>query len=122
KGYLILSRAGVAVIEEMCAGDKIEIFPFTLVDARGRVKSTDHAIVNPLTKIKCLDVKASGAVFDKSGDFISLTRHVLTKKGVADAPHLFRVAETRQSYVFSRALGKKFNEAGVTNVRGSQLA
>jgi len=119
--FLILSSTGVRIVREMCPEQKLEVFPFELVNHKNRVHSTDYSIVNPLTKIPCLDERASGATHGKRGDVIAVKKLVLKRQAVADAPHLFRVAELPDRYVFSRALGRKFNEAGVTNVFGNEL-
>lgn len=122
KGMLILSSAGVQVVKEMCPDEKIELFPFELVNHKGRVHSTDYSIVNPLTAIPCLALAQSGATVDDDGEVSAVERVVLSRAALEDAPHLFRIAEMRVHYVFSRAFGKKMNAAGVTNVRGAQLA
>lgn len=120
-GLLILSSTGVRVVREMCQDPPFEVFPFELLDHKGRVHSTDYAIVNPLTKIRCLDAASSGAKYGKRGNVITVEKVALEKQALADAPHLFRIAELPGKYVFSRALGRKLNEAGVTNVWGTQI-
>ncbi len=120
-GLLILSSTGVRVVREMCPDQPFEVFPFELLDQKDRVHSTDYAIVNPLTKIECLDAAASGATHGKRGNVITVKERVLRQQALAEAPHLFRIAEMPGDYVFSRALGRKLNEANVTNVWGTQL-
>jgi hypothetical protein len=122
KGFLILSSAGVRVVREHCPGEKLEVFPFELINHKNRVHSTDYSIVNPLTAVRCLDHQASGAKLGKKGEVIAVQRVVLARKAVEDAPHLFRIAEMPGEYVFSRALGRALNKAGVSNVWGNELA
>jgi hypothetical protein len=122
RGFLILTSAGVEVLRRMCPEQPLEVFPFELVNHKNRVHSTDFSIVNPLTKLPCLDATASGAQRGKRGDVIAAKQVVLSRKAVDAAPHLFRIAEMPGEYVFSRALGKELNAAGVTNVWGNQLA
>jgi hypothetical protein len=121
KNFLILSKAGVAVIEKLCSAQKHEVFPFTLLNHKKRVHSTDYALVNPLTFVAALDQGASEVKLSPKGKVESVERYVLSKAKVADAPHLFRLAEKPVEYVFSRELGRALNAAGVTNVFGTPL-
>jgi len=121
KNFLILSKAGLGVIEKMCSGQKLEIFPFTLFNHKKRVHSTDYVILNPLTFVPALDHGASGVQLSPKGKVESVERFVLSKVKVADAPHLFRLAERPVEYVFSRDLGRALNAAGVSNVFGTPL-
>lgn len=120
-GFLILSSTGVRIVREMCPDQPFEVFSFELINHKNRVHSIDYSIVNPLTKIVCLDTAASEARLGKRGNVISVKRVVLKRQALVDAPHLFRIAEMPGRYVFSQALGKKLDEAGVTNVRGTQV-
>ncbi|HEU4618866.1 MAG TPA: DUF1629 domain-containing protein [Gammaproteobacteria bacterium] len=120
-GLLILSKPGVEVVRQMCPNERLEIFPFVILNHKKRVHSRDYSIVNPLGGFDCLDEAASGVTRDAGGDVKSIAKYVLSKPKIDKAPHLFRIREKPVEYVFSRALGRRFNEAGVTNVWGNEM-
>lgn len=121
KNLLILSKAGLAVLEKYCEGQKYEVFPFDLVNHKKRVHSRDYVIFNPLTFVAALDLNASDLVLRKNGEVGAVKTYVLSAAKLGDAPHLFRLAEKPTSYIFSRELGRAFNAAGVSNIFGKQL-
>lgn len=120
KNLLILSRAGLAVLEELCAGQEYEVVPFELMRGK-QVHSSDYVIFNPLTFVEALDLEHSDLVLRSNGEVGYVRTYVLASNQLKDAPHLFRLAKKPTAYVFSRELGRAFNAAGITNVFGKRL-
>ncbi len=57
EGLVVVSSAIRDVVLEI--GGDVELLPVAIHDHRGRVASSDYWIVNPLTRIDCLDVANS---------------------------------------------------------------
>ena len=86
--YLIVSSPLRAAIEELCPKLDIEYLSFTLYNHKGRVHSTDYAIVNPVGSFDCLDLEASEILYLEEegdpydGEIVAVNRFVLNKKTI----------------------------------------
>ena len=116
-GYLIFNSIGRAIIEKACVGQKIEYLPFELINHKGRVHSTDYAMINPVGGFDALNEEASTisrAATD--GRILDVPVIVLDTRKLEDAPPLFRLAQKPTVYVMSEALIDEFKAAKVDNL------
>jgi hypothetical protein len=121
-GYLIVDGEMRKTIEAHSAGAEIEYLPFTLRDPKGRVRSEDYTIVNPIGVVDCLNLDASEVIYlDEPGDeyhgsVVDVETYVLDPKKLEGAPALFRVKERPDAYVVNEKLAKAFEKSGFANV------
>jgi hypothetical protein len=115
--YLIFNAAGRALIEQNCAGQRIEYLPFDLINHKGRVHSSDYAIINPLAKIDVLNEVASTiARSADDGRILNVSKVVLDPDKLVNAPHLFRLVQKPVIYLMSQQLIDALKAAGVNNL------
>lgn len=115
-GRLLLLRDDVAtaLVEHLKVG-AVEVFPFTLLDERGRVFSKEYVIFNPLDTADCLDVETSDIKYRKNGSVLKIREIVLDGEKVGDLPDIVRLA-TKPSYIlFSERAVAFIEEQGYTN-------
>lgn len=125
--YLIVHRELEALIRAEHAareGDWVlEAFPFTLLDHRGRPRSSDYLFLNPLSFVDAVDDAASDIVYFK-GDrsrVLGVNKLVLDAAKLVGAPPLFRVPQTPDRYYVDEALQARIIAAPFTNVRFSEV-
>lgn len=113
---LIVRRRVKDVLEQ--TGVPMECLPFTLLDHKGRVASTEHFIVNPLGSIDCLNVKESRIEYSDEypDEVIGVDRFVLDARKLETAPDLFRIKEAPEHYVVSHRLVEKLRPLNPTNL------
>lgn len=121
KNYLLINSKGAEIIKEFCSDMKMEILPFTLINHKKRIHSTDYCCVNLIGNFDCLNEEKSGITYGENNDVISIDEYVLDAKKVKKAPHCFRIDKHRSKYVISRELGRALKDAGITNLFGTLL-
>ena len=72
---------------------ELEVFPFTLINHKGRVHSRDYVFLNPLGTFDCLNMKLTQCKRYSSGKIMKITKFVLDRDKIAKAPDLFRPRE-----------------------------
>lgn len=120
--YLIVHRALEAVIrsEHEARGSTavLEAFPFTLLDHRGRPRSSDYLFLNPLSFVDAVDDARSDIEYFK-GDrtrVVGVNKLVLDAAKLVGAPPLFRVPQTPDRYYVDEALHARITAGDFTNV------
>ncbi|MGC3999320.1 MAG: hypothetical protein QM767_18520 [Anaeromyxobacter sp.] len=113
---LIVHRSVKDVLEG--TGVAMECYPFTLLDHRGNVASAEHFIVNPLGSFDCLDLQRSRIQYSQQvlGQIVGIDRMVLDPKKLEQAPDLFRVKESVETYVVSHRLVELLRPANPSNL------
>jgi hypothetical protein len=106
----------VDVVRKHCKDQRIEYLPFTLINHKGRIHSTDYFIVNPIGALDCLDKQASTIEYMEDGRIIAVISYVLDPNKLTDAPDLFRIKEWPRKYVISERLASAFTESNFTNI------
>lgn len=122
QNYFIANQAVRAEVERLTDGAEIEYLPFTLINHKGRVHSTDYVIINPLGTFDCLDLNASTVTYTSDGDVLKVEKAVLSREKVEDAPALFRISEEAAMYVLREDLARACYERGFTNVFLTELS
>jgi hypothetical protein len=112
---LVFHREVADVVRAHNVGD-LEIWPFTLLNHRGRVHSTDYVFVNPIGSIDCLNIEHTRFDRRDDGSVFNIDHIVLDKHKLTDAPDLFRICEDPTIYVISERLANAFAEKGFTNI------
>jgi len=110
---LVVERKLKEVFEQ--AGVPIECLPFTLLNHKDRVASTDYFIINPLGTFDCLHQQKS-EIIRAEGEVVGVDKYVLDPAKLKDAPDLFRVLETPEEIVISHRLADKLKKLNPTNV------
>jgi hypothetical protein len=101
--YLIADSALKNAILQHCADLPMEVLPFTLLDHRGRVRSKDYVVLNPLGDRDVVDKTASE--IDYSGDQVAgIVKLVLDPEKLEAAPALFRLTQKRQLLIVNQSL------------------
>lgn len=106
--YAFLREAGQA---------NVEFLPVTLINHKGRVAADDYGYYHPVGTIDCVDLNASGAVFeDGEEDFDSCQRLVLDASAVPADIQVFRPRYQPRLVLLRRALGQAMQDAGFTGL------
>ena len=114
---LIVNTAIKDTIIEYCPVGEVEIemLPFTLINHKKRVHSTDYWIINPIGTFDCVNRSASEIEF-LDDEIVGVDKYVFDPKKLENAPHLFRVPEDPTEYFISQNLAKAFQEKQFTNI------
>jgi hypothetical protein len=119
QNFIVASRALQTVIREAYDAtpfqDRIEILPVSIIDHRGRVRSDEYALVNPLGTFDVLDHERSEVEYFE-GYVIGVDKYVLDAEKVAAAPPLFRLQEKPSRYLVQESLARAIEQAALTNV------
>lgn len=118
---LVVSRELRETIEKHCPDVPIEYLPFTLIDHRRRVHSTDYCLVNPLGTLDCADKRASDLMYTSSGKVSIVKKLVLDPKKVKGAPQLFRADLRPGIYIVGPELAQEISSRKFTNVLLTEL-
>ncbi|MCB9881261.1 MAG: hypothetical protein H6834_05675 [Planctomycetes bacterium] len=94
----------------------VEYLDFTLLNHKGRVHSTDHAFINPVGGLRCLQPVHSGVKRDDDGDVIDIDAFVLDGALAEELPPFFRMEEDPTRIVLREDLCSRLQEAQVTNL------
>ncbi|MFV8749014.1 double-CXXCG motif protein [Nannocystaceae bacterium ST9] len=114
--YLILRRPVAATILADFDAGPHELLPVTLINAKGRVHSTDYVILNPLGKIDCLDVARSDMDDDEDDPAVALFGEFhLRAEAIPADRDIFRVKGIVVGYVFSERLVAFIRQRGYSN-------
>jgi hypothetical protein len=117
---LIVHRDLAAAIRSHEVGE-VELLPFTLLNHKGRVHSTEYVFLNPVGTRDCLDMERSECKRHKSGKIMAMLKYVLSRKKLKDAPNLFRPQETPARYIFSGELVDALRKRKFTNLVFEEL-
>ena len=98
--------------------EDVEYLPVEIVNHKGRSASKDFFILNPNTVVDCIDVKASGVVWNNlDKDAISSCKTlVLDRKRVPKNAKLFRPKHALARVVIDGALAADIAEQGFTGL------
>jgi hypothetical protein len=120
--YLIVHREVVDVTRPFCAEIDVEYLPFTLINHKGRVHSDAYLIVNPIGTESVLDLDLSEILYFEmpgdpyDGEIISLDNPVIDPEKAAQAPPLFRLAESPDRIVASADLRAALQDGDFENL------
>lgn len=119
QNFIVASRALQTIIREAYGAtpfrDRIEFLPVSIIDHRGRVRSDEYALVNPLGTFDVLDHERSEVKYYE-GYVIGVDKYVLDAEKVAAAPPLFRLQEKPSRYLVQESLAQAIDQATLTNV------
>ena len=103
-GNLIVHKDAIELLSQFNLGDH-EIFPFTLINHKGRTHSEDYRFINPLGVVDCLDFDKSKIMWGTDKKFIAMIiKYVLDANKLANTPDIFRVKMHTTDYIFSEKL------------------
>lgn len=84
---------------------ELEYLPFTLINHKNRVASTDYVFVNPLGAYDCLDYNET-EIESTDGVTIGYDNLTILNDKLNGAPDLFRIKDIPFLYLFSRPLAE----------------
>ncbi len=114
KFYLIVKKEISDIILQYNVGE-IQVFPFTLINHKGRIHSRDYVFLNPLGACDCLHQTLSEIDRDDDGEVDFVDKFVLDKEKIHNLPDLFRVKEDDSEYIYSKTLVDRLRKENVTN-------
>jgi hypothetical protein len=96
-----------------------EFLPLALINHKGRVATRDYCVVHPLEVVDCIDLQASGAVFNHVDweVLMSCTRLVLKHDAIPEDLQLFRPLHWPQIALIKRSLADHLLAQGFTGLR-----
>ena len=103
-------------IEKAQTGD-IEFFPFTILDHKGNVLSSEYWIINPLGSFDVLDTDNSKVKRGRrTNEIVGVREFAFHGEKLVEAPDIFRIPEDL-SYIFvSEVIASLWAESACTNV------
>lgn len=114
--YFIVDTTMKKAIEDG-KNNQIEYLPFTLINHKGKVHSTDYWIINPIGSIDVLDVPNSKVSLGRrTGEIVGIDEFAFFGDKLADAPDLFRIPQDLSRYFVSEKLASWWQEDGCTNI------
>lgn len=116
RGLLILSaKARDAFAAAELDLGPCDVCPFTLVNHKGRVHSTDYAFVNPLGGHDIAHPSSDFQRYTRSQQIYGCKRWVLDTNKLVDKPDLLRAEQVRKHYFVSERLVEVIRAEGLTN-------
>jgi hypothetical protein len=114
---LLVHREVKDCIVAQFTGGAIEYFEFDLIDHKGRVRSRDYVIVNPLGAQDCVNPKESRITYFKNTQrVVAVDRLVLDPDKLVSAPCLFHVKEEKNEYFINDTLAEAFRQHNFSNI------
>lgn len=102
---VMISSTVVAELKNYNIG-KVEFWPFTLVNHKGKEHSRDYSFVVPLNQFDAVDEENSKYRRDENGIPLRIRKLVLDGNKLEGAPDMFRVNDLRRM-AFSEKLAEK---------------
>lgn len=101
---------------EGITGDNVEYFPIAIRNKKGRLlKNTQYFLVNPLTKINCLDRDRSKFITRDDGITVLKINNLHIKEElIPDDIPLFRLGEQPTYLIYRSDFIKKMEDLGLT--------
>lgn len=116
QGFLMLSaRARDAFAAAELDLGTCEVHPFTLINHKGRVHSTDYAFVNPLGTHDVAHPASDFLRYQKSQEIYGCKGWVLDTNKLSGKPDLLRAREVPTHYFVSEKLVEVVRSAELTN-------
>jgi len=104
-GHLIVSTPVKDVISEWFEDQQmLEILRVAICDHKQRLADDGYWYINPIGSLDCLDQKKSLIERDEEGEVISVEKKVLSLHGIDQKKPLFRIKESRDSYIIRHDL------------------
>ena len=120
--YLIVDTVMKVCIEKSSIGE-IEFLPFTLLNHKGIVHSTDYWIINPIGSVDVLDMeKSQFRRGRRTGEIVGISEVVFNKDKLKNAPDLFRVPQELPAYYISENLASCWKEEKCSNIFLSEIS
>lgn len=122
QGFLMLSaRARDAFAAAKLELGPCDVHPFTLINHKGRVHSTDYAFVNPLGSYDIAHPASNFVRYAKSQEIYGCKRWVLDTNKLEDKPDLLRAQQVPKHYFVSERLEQVIRGEGLTNFELTEL-
>ncbi len=113
--YLLLSKSIVDILQKEC-GNEIEYLPFTLIDHKKNLASSDYFIVNPIGTYDCLNEEESEIEYTRNGKPMEPEAFIIDPDKMDQAPHLFRVKDFSSTYIIDSYLIGKIKSQKYSNL------
>ena len=123
RSMLLVDKELKELIQAHCQNQEIEYLPLVIYDHRKRVRGRDYFLINPLSSVDCLDLQASEIIWDQndSTSIIAVSKYVLQRDKIAEAPPLFRIQQDPSEYVLRTDLAKAIYDRKPTNISWTKL-
>jgi hypothetical protein len=104
-GHLIVSTPIKDVINAQVEDPRqLEILRVAICDHKKRLVNDGYWYINPIGSLDCLDQIKSSIERDDDGEVISVEKKVLSLRGIDQKKPLFRIKESRDSYIIRHDL------------------
>lgn len=109
---IVHSELKKLIAKRLTPRDEVEMLPLVIVNHKGRVASKDYFIINPVGTLDCLDYAKSKVKRTRSGEVISVSKYVLSRKKLEWEPAIFRPLEDEFEYFIRGDITTEFKESG----------
>jgi hypothetical protein len=116
--YVVISQRLKERIAALAGASQIEFLPVTVMNHKGRAASKDYFILNPVGSVNCIDIEASGAVWNAidETDISHFERLVLKGSAVPPDVGMLRPMHRTRTILVRRPVADQLTSEGFTGL------